>query len=335
MLIADRPDRPPAQPTRGSAAPRHSDGGALALVRRRPVVTFFVLTFVLSWLAWLPYILSLDGIGLWQVTFPDVLGSTQLSGILPGAYLGPIGSALFVTAVVDGRAGLRKWAGRLFRWRVNWRWYAITLLSVPIGMIIAGWVFSGGVMHAPSMMVLAAYAPALLLQVITTGLAEEPGWRDFALARMQHTMGPLRSSFILGPLWGVWHLPLFLTADWGGWPDASWTRPVMFVLFAMAFNVVMSWVFNRTGESLPMSMLMHVSVNTFASTVGPQMFPTLDADATLLSVTAAAVVAGTTLLIVTRGRLGFTARASSGATDRTSSGSVDEGRVGSDLGSSP
>ncbi|WP_304502066.1 CPBP family intramembrane glutamic endopeptidase [Brachybacterium sp. FME24] len=308
MTISDRPPSP--TPRRVPPSPERDphgnppDGGLFGPIRRHPLLTFFLLANGLSWLAWLPYILSLNGLGLWDVEFPALLGTGQLVGVLPGAYLGPIGSALLVTAIVDGRPGLRRWAGRLLRWRVNWRWYAVTLLTVPAGMLIAGTIFSGGEVHAPSAAVMVAYVPLLMFQMVTTGLAEEPGWRDFALARMQHTLGPLRSAFLLGPLWGLWHLPLFLT-EWGGWPDASWTRPVVFVVFCIAFNVIMSWVFNRTGESLPLSMLMHAGVNTFASSIAVDMFPTLDVERSQLSMTVVAVVAAAALLLATRGRLGF------------------------------
>ncbi|MGP5076966.1 CPBP family glutamic-type intramembrane protease [Brachybacterium alimentarium] len=308
MTITDRPPAPTDPSSGGGGLLGLLTGRPLGFVRRHPLLTFFLLANGMSWLAWLPYILSLNGLGIWAARFPALLGSSQLLGVLPGAYLGPIGSALLVTAIVDGRAGLRSWAGRLLRWNVNWRWYAVTLLTVPAAMLIAGTVFSGGEIHAPSTTVLLAYVPLLVFQMVTTGLAEEPGWRDFALARMQHRIGPLRSAFVLGPLWGLWHLPLFLT-DWGGWPEASWTRPVVFVLFCIAFNVVMSWVFNRTGESLPLSMLMHAGVNTFASSLGVEMFPSLDAEASLLSITAAAVVAAIALLLATRGRLGYRAPA--------------------------
>lgn len=297
----------PAGPRR-SAPPRPTGsapgGGLVGAIRRRPVLSFFLLANGLSWLAWLPYILSLNGLGLWNMEFPAVLGTTQVLGVLPGAYLGPIGSALLITALVDGRPGLRRWAGRLLRWRVNWRWYAVTLLTVPAGIVLSGMLFTGGEVHAPSSAMLLAYVPLLVFQMLTTGLAEEPGWRDFALARMQHRYGPLRSAMILGPIWGLWHLPLFFT-EWGGWPDANWTRPAVFLVFCFAFNILMSWVFNRTGESLPLSMLMHVGANTFASSLAIDMFPTFDAERSLQSMTVGAVIAAAALLIATRGRLGF------------------------------
>src|SRR5690606_11540627 len=152
--------------------------GAIA---RHPLITFFLLANGLSWLAWTPYVLSNNGLGLWDYDFPTLLGTSQLLGVLPGAYLGPITSALVVTALVDGRSGLRRWAGRLWRWRVNWRWYALALVGGPVALIAGSYVFTGGAMQAPSVEALAFVLPGLMLQMITTGLAEEPGWRDFAL----------------------------------------------------------------------------------------------------------------------------------------------------------
>jgi membrane protease YdiL (CAAX protease family) len=278
--------------------------GVLAVVQRHPLLSFFALANLMSWLAWLPYILSQNGLGVWSYRYPDALGASQLLGVLPGAYLGPIASALFVTAVADGRPGLRRWLGRMWRWRVRWHWYAITLLGVPAFMLASGYAFSGGQITAPSVMVVAAYVPGLLIQMITTGLAEEPGWRDFALPRMQRRFGPLAGTMVLGPLWALWHFPLFLT-EWGGWPDADWTRPVVFTAFCIAFNIVMTWVFNRTGESLPLAMLLHVSVNNFASIVWSEVFPTIDVDVAQRAMASGAAVAAVLVLVGTRGRLGY------------------------------
>lgn len=280
--------------------------GVVGAIARHPLVAFFVLANTLSWLGWLPYVLSNQGLGLWDVDFPMLLGSTQLLGVLPGAYLGPITSALLVTAIVDGRAGVRRWVGRLFRWNVNWRWYALALLGVPAALILGSFAFTGGAVQAPSLQALLLVVPGLALQMITTGLAEEPGWRDFALPRLQGRFSPLASSFVLGPLWAFWHLPLFLT-EWGGYPAVSATRILTFVGFCVAFNIVMSWVFNRTNQSLPLSMLLHVGVNNTSSILLPEMFPTMSAEthSLMLMVVAALVAAG--IVIATRGRLGVPA----------------------------
>lgn len=302
MTISDHTPSP-AAPGTCTADPRGS-GGLFGPVRRHPLLSFFVLANLLSWLAWTPYVLSGNGLGWWDYRFPEVLGTSQFTGVLPGAYLGPIVSALVVTALADGRAGLRRWAARMWRWRVRWHWYAVSLLGVPVAMLLTGLAISGGRITAPSMMAVAAYVPALLLQMVTTGLAEEPGWRDFALPRMQRRFGPLTGTMILGPIWASWHLPLFLT-EWGGWPDADWTRLASFVVFCLAFNVVMTWVFNSTGESLPLAMLLHVSVNNFASIMWLEMFPSIDGDRAMQAMATGSVVVAVLVLLGTRGRLGY------------------------------
>lgn len=179
-------------------------------VRARPVTAFVVLAFAVSWVAWTPYVLSVQGLDVMPLRFPEILGTSQVLGVLPGAVAGPVGSAALVTAVVDGRAGLRRWADRLTRWRVAPRWYAVVLLGVPVALSLT---WSAMTLRAawPPAAAVAAYLPVLALQVASTGLADAPGWRDFALPRLQPRRGPVRATLLLGVVWGCWHLPLFLS----------------------------------------------------------------------------------------------------------------------------
>ncbi|MGS2587045.1 CPBP family intramembrane glutamic endopeptidase [Streptomyces hebeiensis] len=292
---------------------RPARGGLRGVISRAPLIWFFVMATALSWAAWTPYVVAETGLGLVELNIPVLLGSTQLVGVLPGAYLGPITAAFLVTAATDGRAGLRKWAGRLTKWRVGPRWYVAVVVSVPLVLIITTLPLAGGDVRMPSVAVLAAYLPMLAFQMITTGLAEEPGWRDFALPRLQPKYGPLKGTLILGPLWGMWHLPLFFT-EWGGWPDIDWVTPVVFVAGAVTVSIVMTWVFNRTGESLPLAMLLHVSINTYVSVAAADMFPSYDwqhgAHTVLLVSSGAAALV---ILVATRGRLGYRDPAESAA----------------------
>ncbi|MEV5494469.1 type II CAAX endopeptidase family protein [Nonomuraea fuscirosea] len=291
--------------SRPEAEQHPGQAGLGGFIRRRPLVSFFILANLLSWVAWVPYVLSTNGLGILNFGFPEFLGTSQLLGVLPGAYLGPILSAYLVTRVTEGKEGVRRWIGRMTKWRVSWVWYLVTALGVPAAIIGTGFALSDENIHLPSVAVLVAYVPGLLLQMVTTGLAEEPGWRDFALARMQRKFGPLGATVILGPLWGIWHLPLFLS-EWGGWPDVTWLRVAEFVAFACVFSVVVTWVFNRTGQSLPLIMLLHVSVNNFMSIAYSEVFPTL---ATAEQASRVTLLAGTTaaflVLVATRGRLGY------------------------------
>lgn len=287
----------------------------MVIVRRHPISSFFVGAYLLTWVSWAPYLLSVDGIGLLDFQLPLLLGSSEIVGILPGAYLGPLTAAFVVTAVSEGQPGLRRWTGRLVRWRVGVKWYAAVLLGVPVILTAAtislppAW----GHFQPPTSAILMAYVPLLLLQSLTTGASEEPGWRDFALPRLQERFGPLVGTLILGSLWGAWHLPLFFTA-WAGWPDVDWLIMVEFVAAAIPLSIVMTWFFNRTGESLPVVLLLHASINTTFSQAWPAMFPTLDPfrDSLHVQLVASLVVAAL-LLVSTRGQLGFTTPPSTGA----------------------
>jgi uncharacterized protein len=282
--------------------------GLRALVRRFPVLSFFTLAFGVSWLLWTPYILSDHGLGL----EPDIripgggLGS-QLIGVLPGAYLGPLGAAFTVTALAEGRAGLRHWAHRLTHWKVGWRWFFAVLLIVPTAILLAPLALpkTWGHVAMPSLMILALYVPLLLMQIITTAAAEEPGWRDFALPRMQERFGPILGTTLLGLLWGAWHLPLFLT-EWGG-PEKTWWLPVIFIVGCVPLSLVMTWVFNRTNQSVPLIMLLHAGINTTYSLVWAEVYPTLESNDTMWGQLIASTAAALILIIATRGRLGLQA----------------------------
>ncbi|MFE3598923.1 CPBP family intramembrane glutamic endopeptidase [Streptomyces sp. NPDC059142] len=309
-------ERPPVTTPAPTPPPASRDTGIRGAVGRRPLLWFFAGAMLLSWVAWTPYILSETGLGVLDLRFPELLGSSQILGVLPGAYLGPVTAAFLVTAATEGREGIGRWVGRLTKWRVSWRWYAGIILGVPAALILATLPLSGGDIRFPSATVVAAYLPMLLIQIVTTGLSEEPGWRDFALPRLQDRFGPLVGTLILGPLWGVWHLPLFFS-EWGGYPHISALGIAEFVLAATTISLVITWVFNRTGESMPMALLLHVGINSFASLAASDMFPTVDFDhggASRVSLIASGVAA-VILLIATRGRLGHRPSAETPAPD--------------------
>ena len=298
--------------TGGGPAERSAerDRGPGGFVRRHGLVSYYAMAYFVSWLFWLPYLLSQSGLGILDFSFPKVLGTTQFAGVLPGAYLGPLGAAFIVTAIAEGRPGLRRWGGRLFKWGVGWRWYTLALMGVPALLVAGTLVVSPGLaagLRFPPLGILLAYLPFLVLQMLTTGLAEEPGWRDFALVRHQRLHGPLAGTLILGVLWAGWHLPLFVT-EWGrGMGGTNPQAILLFVAFCLVFSVVITWIFNRTGESLPVVMLAHVSVNNFASVMWFAMFTTLNPYgqaanwASVVSFGAVALV----IVAATRGRLGY------------------------------
>ena len=148
------------------------------------------------------------------------------------------------------------------------------------------------------------YPVAFVSTLILGGpLGEEPGWRGFALPRLQPSHGPLVGSVILGILWASWHLPLF----WSGvWTPPTIPNIVMFILMITALTITMTWVFNNAKGSLLITMLMHASFNAFANKIEEPLFPApILSEYGLLPVLIGFGAVALVLIVVTRGRLGY------------------------------
>jgi uncharacterized protein len=272
--------------------------GLRGLLQRHPLVSYFVLAFGFSWVAWIPFVLAQDGLGILPVRLSQV-------GLIPGAYLGPLLSGFLMVGAMEGKAGVRHLLRRMIQWRVGWQWYLVALVGIPVISML-------GFMTLPG--ALAALHPAfpqfflfllllLPVEMLTSGLAEEPGWRGFALPRLQAQYGPLLASIILGVLWQCWHLPLYLT-DWGR--DAGWLGISEDIIGNLGLTILITWVFNNTRGSLFIMIVLHAMLDTFASTAALSLFSFAWVQQHgHLAMLIGFNVVGLVLVIVTRGRLGY------------------------------
>ena len=273
------------------------------LLARHPLTAFFVMAYAFSWLVELPVVLSETGTGLLPYTLPQPVIALAIAG---ATFVGPTVSAFIMTGLTEGRTGIRRLLRRYVQWRVGIQWYLFVLLAIPAIELLGAIVVPGA---------LASYQPLTLTMVLAYPLAfastfllggplgEEPGWRGFALPRLQRRNGPLVGSLILGVLWALWHLPLF----WSGvWTPPTIPNILMFIVMITALTIIMTWVFNHANGSLLITMLMHASFNTFANRIVAPLFPAPILNEfgllpELIGFTATALV----LIAVTRGRLGY------------------------------
>lgn len=93
-------------------------------------------------------------------------------------------------------------------------------------------------------------------------LFEEPGWRGFALPRLQQTLQPVMAALLLGLIWSAWHLPMFFYPGWTG------LSPGEYCLFLTAFSVVMSWVGNVSRFAILAPIVVHAIFNTCSKYLG-------------------------------------------------------------------
>ena len=275
------------------------------LLARHPLVFFFLISYAFSWIAWSPWILSEDGVGL----LPYKLGHTA-SGLFNTAaiFLGPTVSAFIMTATTEGRAGIRRLLRRIVLWRVGLRWYLFAFLGVPLVMALGTIIVPGGLASfqflGPGYVLtyLTTFIPVLIMGV---PLFEEIGWRGFALPRLQRLHGPLVGSIILGLLWGLWHLPMFMVPTWAATSGGSdLLALVKFGMLAIAVAIVLTWVFNNTKGSVLMAILVHASIDApfLPFSVTSVTFGPSEAwNSMLLSFGVVALL----VVAFTRGRLGY------------------------------
>jgi hypothetical protein len=207
---------------------------------------FFGLTFLINWGIW--------GLTVFSPQFQQLPG--QASPLLYVGGYAPTIAALFVVAWIYGPRGMKFFLARLLRWNVGIWWY-VGLIILFVGMDLSVRLVSilmGG--HAPAI----GYTPAmavplaLLTLVATTGpLGEELGWRGMALPLLQRRYSALAASLILGFIWGVWHIPAFL---FSGNPQSIYSFPLYFV-YLLCGTILMTTVYNATGGSLPLMIIVH------------------------------------------------------------------------------
>jgi membrane protease YdiL (CAAX protease family) len=276
-----------------------SSNGLRRFLQRHALLCYFLMAYGFSWIAWLPYVLSKNGLGLLPI-------SPGQFAALPGAFLGPCLSGFLMTAALEGRPGVSRLLHRIIQWRVSWYWYPAVLCGVPI-VVVAGYLALPGAhaaLHPVIPQIIWLYPLALIMEILTSGLAEEPGWRGFALPRLQQQLGPvLGGGIILGILWQCWHLPLYLT-DWGG--GAGWSDIGVAIIGNIGLTIVITWVFNHVRGSLFITILLHSALDAFGVTAATSLFSTQwmiqnGNMALLLGFCAVALV----LVVVTRGRLGY------------------------------
>jgi membrane protease YdiL (CAAX protease family) len=281
-----------------------SDDARHSLLARHPLSFFFLMAYAFSWIAWAPWVLSEDGVGL----LPYKLGAA--TGLLNGVaiFLGPTVSAFIMTATTEGRAGTRRLLRRIVLWRLGFRWYLFAFIGVPLVLALGTIIVVPGGLASFQFLgpgyVLTYLVTFIVVLIIGGPLGEEIGWRGFALPRMQPLHGPLVGSLILGLLWGLWHLPLFMVPTWAASSGGSDLLGIVkFCIFAIVSTIVLTWVFNNTKGSVLMAILVHACIDVpflpFSVLLG--LSEAEGMNGMLLGFGAVALV----LTVVTRGRLGY------------------------------
>jgi membrane protease YdiL (CAAX protease family) len=266
-----RVDVPAVDLLRARGATVVPGSGVAASVRRHPLAAFFLLTYLLSWGYWVPVALA----GGHTSHFPGLLG--------------PMVAALLLTPLVAGRAGLADLLRRMGRWRAAPRWYAAALVPFAAALVGAGFLAlldpdrppwrDGRLAQMPGLPE-AGWLGVLALVLVVNGYGEETGWRGYAWPRLRERHGIAGAALLLTVPWALWHLPtFFVDSGMRGFP------PLMlpgFLVGMAAGAVVLGWLYERSGASLPVVVVFHSMLNMGSATRATEGLPAACASAAVI-----------------------------------------------------
>jgi membrane protease YdiL (CAAX protease family) len=244
----------------------------LRFIKQHPVPVYFGLAFVISWGGLL---LAIGGPG--NILRISEQFDTLLPIVIMAILAGPSLSGILLTVFVSGRTGFRDYSSRLLQWRVGIRWYAIALLAAPLLMTAIYLALS---LFSPrfqlGVFTVGDKVSHLLMGLVTgimAGFFEELGWTGFATPKLRQRYSILSTGLIIGLPWAIWHI---LPALWLGFASGTVSGTLSTVsyladpfLFLVASRVLIVWVYDRTGGSLLLAMLMHMSLTSSARIITP------------------------------------------------------------------
>jgi uncharacterized protein len=231
-------------------------------VMRHPLAAYLLLVFVIAWAFWVPLAVFYGG----PTDFENLSRSPLIIVLQTLGAVAPVVAAIVVTGLAQGKVGVRRLFGSLKRWRVGIWWYAAACLLVPLLTVIgiglratlgiipalpAGSALAATVADSGWLRVLMTFPLLLLLACFGSPLLDEPGWRGFALPRLQRRTPAAWAALLVGGMWGLWQIPLFLAFE---------TNLVVSLSLMTMHGFFLGWLYANT-RSLLIAVLGHASLS--------------------------------------------------------------------------
>jgi len=216
--------------------------------KTKSIIIFFVLTYIISWPFYIVAALAALGILPAELEYMWYTGATA-----------PLIAALILIYKEKKGEGIKNLFRRGFKYKISKKvWYIPTLFLLPIIFLIAlGLIFFvEGTSPNPALqfwLILPMFA-----MFFFSALAEELGWRGYAFDPMQDRWKAFGATMILGPIWVIWHLPLFIS---GIIPPGTPLGILGLCLALMGIEIFHTWIYVNTDKSIFTVILFHTVYN--------------------------------------------------------------------------
>lgn len=216
--------------------------------KKRSILQFFAFTFIYTLPAYV--LIALTSMNI-------ILSEEMVFAWIPLSVLGPIGAAITLTYKESGWAGTKKLLKRGFDVQrikeKRWLLPAIALIPLLFGIHwFASSFFEFTLLPAGAELLA---IPVLLIVFFMAGFMEEIGWMGYVFEPMETKWGTRNAGLLLGLLWGLWHVPMYVFA----FDHPSWVVAQTFSLIGLRILII--WLFKKTGESVFIAILIHAIYN--------------------------------------------------------------------------
>lgn len=216
-----------------------------------PLILFFALSYIIFWVGgYFIYpimngvlIMVGDNVLLWILTYAVLL--------IPAC--GPFISAIIIIRITEGKNELKLFFKQFTKFKVKYYWYVLVILIPFISYILPKLILILAGNSIESVWfnnITWDINVYLLVDLGIAGLVEEPGWRGYAVPRLNRKYSPIITSLVIGVIWAFWHFTFYLSGD-----RSMATFPeFLFLVIALSFNY--TWIYVNT-KSLPLVILFH------------------------------------------------------------------------------
>ena len=220
-------------------------------VQKSDLLKFFILTFAISWLFFLPRILADNNLA----AIP-----ANLLFLNSFAAFGPFIAAFWLTYRAKGLDGMKTLWKRGWDFSFDKKWLLVILLIptvISVLTILVANLLGVQIQWDLAPLPLSFAVPIFFIIFLTQALPEEYGWRGYALDRLQLRWNALTASLVLGFFWGLWHLPLHFMVG-----TTQEIIPIHeFILKQMVGAIFYTWIYNNTNRNMFLAILLHAVWN--------------------------------------------------------------------------
>jgi len=213
-------------------------------------VIYAVSTIALTWLFFLPNVLADSALAT-----KSLLLLRLIAGFIPGIM------SIVIIRFTAGRRGVKELLSRTIAFSGKQKWVitalVLPLLVVAIPVVVLLFMDILAFRQFDWMIWLKVLANFCLSLVLFGSIPDELGWRGLVLPALQTKYSALKSSVLIGLLWGLWQLPTYYFND----VLESLLSPIWLFIESVALSIVLTWLYN-SSKSLGVVILFNAMYRT-------------------------------------------------------------------------